>query len=90
MPPPCRCTPACERFVDHQGLKYLFALFMGKAKVKGARKSKAKGAEREVGQEVRAFLFMSISLFDRFYFSDLDVWLLFHAEMGQYHPTSYD
>lgn len=25
-----RCAAACERFVDHNGLKLLFAVFMGK------------------------------------------------------------
>ena len=28
-----RCPPACERWVDLTGLKQLFAIFMGKAKV---------------------------------------------------------
>ena len=28
-----RCVPACERFVDVQGLRTLFPLFMGKHKV---------------------------------------------------------
>ena len=30
-----RCPPACERLVDQQGLKTLFAIFMGKLKVGG-------------------------------------------------------
>ena len=29
------CAPACERVVDQQGLKTLFAIFMGKLKVWG-------------------------------------------------------
>lgn len=28
-----RCPPACDRTVDQQGLKTLFAIFMGKLKV---------------------------------------------------------
>ena len=28
------CTPACDRLVDQQGLKTLFAIFMGKLKVR--------------------------------------------------------
>lgn len=31
-----RCSPACDRVVDHGGLKTLFALLMGKLKAKGA------------------------------------------------------
>ena len=29
-----RCLPACERFVEVQGLRTLFPLFMGKSKVR--------------------------------------------------------
>ena len=28
-----RCPPACDRLVDQQGLKTVFAIFMGKLKV---------------------------------------------------------
>ncbi|KAL4421715.1 hypothetical protein ABPG77_002331 [Micractinium sp. CCAP 211/92] len=40
-----RCAPACDRVVDQQGLKTLFAIFMGKLKVK--RKDESAAAEEE-------------------------------------------
>ncbi|PRW61313.1 beta-catenin 1 [Chlorella sorokiniana] len=40
-----RCPPACDRTVDQQGLKTLFAIFMGKLKVK--RKDESAAGEEE-------------------------------------------
>lgn len=45
-----RFAPACERFVNMGGLKTLFAVFMGRSRLKGHRKS---DASTERGEEER-------------------------------------
>lgn len=37
----CRYAPACERVVNMAGLKTLFAIFMGRSRLKGQRRTDA-------------------------------------------------
>lgn len=54
------CPPACDRVVDQQGLKTLFAIFMGKLKVKKTEDS-APGEEEERTVSVISSLLQNIA-----------------------------
>lgn len=56
LPAPSRTPAACDRLVEAGGLSPLFALFMGKSKVKGPKGHLDKDVEQEVEERCVSLL----------------------------------
>lgn len=60
----CRYAPACERLVDMAGLKTLFAIFMGRSRLKGQRKTDASTQRAEEERVVSVICnLLSVSMY---------------------------